>query len=42
MIELRESEIDTLVRHGRLAPGNLADLAAVRKALHAFLDDTLR
>jgi len=41
-IELRETEIDLLIRRGRLAGGSRADLAAVRKALHGFLDDHLR
>jgi hypothetical protein len=41
-IELREAEIDTLIRSGRLSHDNRADPAAVRKALYAFLDDTLR
>jgi hypothetical protein len=41
-IELREAEIDTLVRRGRLARDSRGDLAAVRKALHGFLDDHLR
>jgi hypothetical protein len=41
-IELREAEIDTLVRSRRLAPENRDDLAAVRKALYGFFDDHLR
>jgi hypothetical protein len=41
-IELREAEIDTLIRRGRLARDSRADLAAVRKALHGFLDEYLR
>jgi hypothetical protein len=41
-IELRESEIDALIRSGRLAPDSRGDLPAVRKALYGFLDDTLR
>jgi len=41
-IELRETEIDVLIRRGRLARDSRADLAAVRKALHGFLDDHLR
>ena len=35
-IELRETEIDALIRRGRLAPDSRADLAAVRKALYGF------
>jgi hypothetical protein len=41
-IELREAEIDALVRRRRLAPGSRLDLGAVRKALYGFLDDYLR
>jgi hypothetical protein len=41
-IALRESEIDALVRRGRLPPESRGDLAAVRKALYGFLDNTLR
>jgi hypothetical protein len=41
-IELRESEIDVLIRRGRLAADKRADPSAVRKALHGFLDDWLR
>ena len=41
-IELRETEIDVLIRRGRLADDSRGDLAAVRKALHGFLDDHLR
>jgi hypothetical protein len=40
-IELRETEIDALIRARRLAPDNRGDLAAVREALYAFLDDNL-
>jgi hypothetical protein len=36
-IELRETEIDLLIRRGRLARDSRADLAAVGKALHGFL-----
>ena len=39
-IELRETEIDVLIRRGRLAPDSRGDLLAVRKALHGFLDDS--
>jgi hypothetical protein len=42
MIELRESEIETLVRHGRLAPESRDDLSAIKKALYGFLDELLR
>jgi hypothetical protein len=35
-IELRETEIDVLIRRGRLARDSRADLAAVRKALYGF------
>ena len=38
-IELREAEIDTLIRRRRLAPGSRGDLTAVRTALYEFLDD---
>jgi hypothetical protein len=41
-IELRETEIDVLIRRGRLAGDSRGDLAAVRKALYGFLDDHLR
>jgi hypothetical protein len=41
-IELRETEIDVLIRRGRLAPDSRDDLPAVKKALYRFLDDTLR
>ena len=41
-IELRETEIDVLIGRGRLADDSRGDLAAVRKALHGFLDDHLR
>jgi hypothetical protein len=41
-IELRETEIDVLIRRGRLAGDSRGDLAAVRKALHGFFDDHLR
>ena len=41
-IELRETEIDLLIRRERLARDSRADLAAVRKALYGFLDDHLR
>jgi hypothetical protein len=38
-IELRETEIDVLIRRGRLAPGSRGDLTAVRRALYGLLDD---
>jgi hypothetical protein len=41
-IELRETEIDVLIRRERLAGDSRSDLAAVRKALYGFLDDHLR
>jgi hypothetical protein len=41
-IELRETEIDVLVRRGRLAGDSRGDLAAVRTVLYGFLDDYLR
>ena len=41
-IELRETEIDVLIRRGRLARDSRGDLGAVRKALHGFLDEHLR
>jgi hypothetical protein len=40
-IELRDTEIDVLIRRGRLAADSRADLAAVKKALYSFLDDSL-
>jgi hypothetical protein len=41
-IELRESEVDALIRRGVLSHDNRVDPAAVRRALYAFFDDTLR
>jgi hypothetical protein len=41
-VELRESEIDALIRSGRLALDARGDLSAIRNALYGFLDDTLR
>ena len=41
-IELRESEVDALVRAQRLAPERRGNRTAVKKALYGFLDDTLR
>jgi hypothetical protein len=40
-IELRDSEIETLIRRGRLHPDHRANSAAVRKALYGFLDQYL-
>ena len=40
-IELRETEIDSLIRNGILNREMRNDLIAVRDALHAFLDRTL-
>lgn len=37
-IELRESEVDELIRHRFLAAGERGDKYAVRKAVHALLD----
>jgi hypothetical protein len=41
-IELREAEIDTLIRRGRLSPDDRANVAAMQNALYGFLDDNLR
>jgi len=41
-IELREVELDVLIRRGRLALNSRRDIQAIRKALHEFLDDALR
>jgi hypothetical protein len=41
-IELRETEIDVLIRRRWLPRDSRSDLAAVRKALYGFLDDHLR
>ena len=40
-IELRETEIDALMREGLLKLETRNDPSAVREALYAFLDDTL-
>jgi hypothetical protein len=40
-IELRETEIDVLVRRGLLDDEMRNDVYAVRKALHQYLDRTL-
>jgi hypothetical protein len=41
-IELRETEIDALVRGERLAKDRRGDRTAVTQALYGFLDDMLR
>jgi hypothetical protein len=41
MIELRETEIDALIRKGLLKPETRNDPTALSKALYAFLDGTL-
>jgi hypothetical protein len=41
IIELRETEVDTLVRRGLLLAEMRNELRAVRKALYAHLDRTL-
>ena len=41
MIELRETEIDVLVRKGLLNQGRRDDPKAVVNALHTYLDRTL-
>jgi len=40
-IEIRETEIDALIRTGLLKWEMRNDLIAVRNALHSFLDQTL-
>lgn len=40
-LEIRESEIDTLIRRGRLPSNNRSDTAAIKKALYSWLDDEL-
>jgi hypothetical protein len=40
-IELREREIEALVRRGRLHPDHRANSAAVREALYGFLNHFL-
>jgi hypothetical protein len=40
-IELRETEIDALIREGLLKPETRNDQSAVSDALYAFLDGTL-
>jgi hypothetical protein len=41
MIELRETEIDALIRNGLLAADNRHDYDWVQSAIYAFLDRTL-
>ena len=41
MIQLRETEVDALIRGGLLNPVMRNNLSAVRKAFYAFLDGTL-
>ena len=41
-IDLRESEIDALIRRGRLAPEGRGDGEEILRALYAFLDEALR
>jgi hypothetical protein len=40
-IELRETEIDALVRRGMLDQGATNDARAIRKALYRFLETVL-
>lgn len=40
-IELREREIEALIRRGRLHPDHRADSAALRQALYGFLNHFL-
>jgi hypothetical protein len=40
-IELRETEIEALIREGLLKLETRNDASAVREALYTFLDDTL-
>jgi hypothetical protein len=41
-IDLREAEIDALIRRGLLPPESRTDRTAVVEALYTFLDSTLR
>jgi SOS response regulatory protein OraA/RecX len=41
MVELREAEIDALIRLGLLPRDSRTEQSAVRKALYALLDRTL-
>jgi hypothetical protein len=40
-VELRETEIDGLIRRKRLAPADRNSPAAIRKALYAFFESCL-
>lgn len=42
MIELRDTEVDALIRRGRLAAESRTDIGAVRRALYCWLDDMLQ
>ena len=42
MVELREREIDALIRRAGLPPEDRADHAAIRTALYGFFDNHLR
>jgi hypothetical protein len=42
MIEVRETEVDVLIRRRLLAVESRHDKAAVRRALYRFFDATLR
>ena len=42
MIELRETEVDALIRHRLLGPDDRNNRVAVKKALYHFLDDALQ
>ena len=41
VIEIRDREIDALVRHGLLDGEKRDDTAAIRAAFHQYLDHTL-
>ena len=42
MIELREAEVDALIRHRLLGPDDRYNRSSVVQALYRFLDETLR
>jgi hypothetical protein len=42
MIELREAEVDALIRHRLLGPDDRINRSAVLQALYRFLDEALR
>jgi hypothetical protein len=42
IIELRDTEVDVLIRKGLLPAENRQDYASVQSALYAFLEDTFR